>query len=117
MEMVELAGDTIEDEFDFSFSHFFSSLVKVFFSHSTDSGGLAWLGFGRSISRHKTSWTLILTMTFMKPIGDLAMTVTFQLLVHDCHRRNLGDDCHGPVIEMHERHEIQLLIYERHEIQ
>ena len=60
---------------------------------------------------------MILTMTFMKPIGDLAMTVTFQLLVHDCHRRNLGHDCHGPVIELHERHEIQLFIYERHEIQ
>ena len=53
----------------------------------------------------------------MKPIVDLAMTVTFQLLVHDCHRRNLGHDCHGPVIELHERHEIQLFIYERHEIQ
>ena len=39
--MVELAGDTIKEEFDFS--HFFSSLV--FFSHSTDWWpGLAWLG-------------------------------------------------------------------------
>ena len=38
--MVELVGDTIEEEFDFS--HFFSSLVFSFLTQLT--GGLARLG-------------------------------------------------------------------------
>ena len=47
--MVELAGDTIKEEFDFS--HFFSSLV--FFSHSTDWWpGLAWVGRSQDTKPH-----------------------------------------------------------------